>query len=392
VAQGAYGLVEEVYLLGCPVMASHAEWVQISTVVSGRVVNGYCSNDMILGVLYRASSALWSEVAGLGPVNNVEGVESYDLKDIVDGHLGYRSSLPKVLEFCGFKITRDYFEDEEDEEEQARIEEGEEQARINEQKLREKEGRLKTKQVEYEAKLKKQEELKKIKLEEARVYEQNRTQSTSTQGGGGGWSWWSSKNTSSPDLKKSQSTPAVDLINDITGDLWQPKELKTTLPPLVIDPKKLQRSPLVSRDPSESPSLLDFDTNLDEAGLNSLVSLENNTQDALAASTSSDRYMDQFITGTGPQLGPGDIADRRTDFEYQESEDESIKGSSPRLSRLKIDTGYSDPPRSPLSRSFSGLAPPSASHTRDRVRSASARTSGSITSPRAGYDQNPWAG
>jgi hypothetical protein len=49
--QGAYGLVEEVYLLGCPVMATHAEWVEISTVVSGRVVNGYCSNDMFLGVL-----------------------------------------------------------------------------------------------------------------------------------------------------------------------------------------------------------------------------------------------------------------------------------------------------------------------------------------------------
>ncbi len=76
-------------------MATHAEWVEISTVVSGRVVNGDCSNDMILGVLYRASSALWSEVAGLGPVNNVKGIESYDLNDVVDGHLGYRSSLPK---------------------------------------------------------------------------------------------------------------------------------------------------------------------------------------------------------------------------------------------------------------------------------------------------------
>lgn len=366
-------------------MATHTEWVGISTVVSGRVVNGYCSNDMILGVLYRASSALWSEVAGLGPVNNVEGIESYDLKDIVDGHLGYRSSLPKVLEFCGFKITRDYFEDEEDEEEQARIEADEEQARINERKLREKEARLKKKQAEYEAKLKKQQDqLNKKKLEEeGRDYEQKSKQSVTTTQGGGGWSWWSSKNTASPDLKKIQSTSAVDLINDITGDLWQPKELKTTLPPLVIDPKKLKQS--VSKPPSESPSLLDFDSNLDEPGLNSLVSLEKNSQGDLAASTSSDRYMDQFITGTGPQLGPGDIADRRTDFEYHESDEESIRGLSPRLSQLNIDTGYNEPPRSPLSRSFSGLAPPSASHTRDRVRSASARTSASIVSPRSGY-------
>ncbi|KAI9106309.1 hypothetical protein DFS34DRAFT_574321, partial [Phlyctochytrium arcticum] len=89
-SRGAYGIVEEVYLLGCPVMAEKKEWEQIVSVVSGRVVNGYSANDMVLGVLYRASVAVWNNVAGLRPVENVAGVENVNLDDVIEGHLDYR--------------------------------------------------------------------------------------------------------------------------------------------------------------------------------------------------------------------------------------------------------------------------------------------------------------
>lgn len=109
--RGAYGLVEEAYLFGCPVMASTKEWKSLSNVVSGRIINGYCENDMVLGILYRASTAVWSGVAGLRPIEGVPGVENINLSEIVKGHLDYRVLLPQVLKIAGFSTTSDYFSD-----------------------------------------------------------------------------------------------------------------------------------------------------------------------------------------------------------------------------------------------------------------------------------------
>lgn len=47
--KGALGLVQNVYLFGSPVVAKKEEYLRARTVVSGRFVNGYASNDWILG-------------------------------------------------------------------------------------------------------------------------------------------------------------------------------------------------------------------------------------------------------------------------------------------------------------------------------------------------------
>ena len=47
--KGAYGLVENVYLFGSPIVANKDDYLLARTVVSGRFVNGYASNDWILG-------------------------------------------------------------------------------------------------------------------------------------------------------------------------------------------------------------------------------------------------------------------------------------------------------------------------------------------------------
>ena len=49
--KGAFGLVQNVYLFGSPVVAKKEEYLRARTVVSGRFVNGYASNDWILGKL-----------------------------------------------------------------------------------------------------------------------------------------------------------------------------------------------------------------------------------------------------------------------------------------------------------------------------------------------------
>ena len=47
--KGAYGLIQNVYLFGSPIVNSKDEYLRVRTVVSGRFVNGYATNDWILG-------------------------------------------------------------------------------------------------------------------------------------------------------------------------------------------------------------------------------------------------------------------------------------------------------------------------------------------------------
>ena len=55
-SKGAYGLVQNVYLFGSPIIAKTEDYVWARTVVSGRFVNGYASNDWILG---KSALSIW---------------------------------------------------------------------------------------------------------------------------------------------------------------------------------------------------------------------------------------------------------------------------------------------------------------------------------------------
>ena len=102
----AYGIVENVYMVGCPVTASKAQWEAVSTVVSGRFVNGYARNDWILGYLFRATSGGVFTVAGLGGIS-LAGIENVDLSDIVDGHMMYRVNMPRIMKRIGLGVTNE---------------------------------------------------------------------------------------------------------------------------------------------------------------------------------------------------------------------------------------------------------------------------------------------
>ena len=47
--KGAYGLVQNVYLFGSPIVAKKEDYLRARAVISGRFVNGYATNDWILG-------------------------------------------------------------------------------------------------------------------------------------------------------------------------------------------------------------------------------------------------------------------------------------------------------------------------------------------------------
>jgi len=92
----AFGIVENVIVMGSPVPTTPASWAAIRTVVAGRVVNVYSTNDWILGFLYRTSSIQFG-VAGLQAIEKVEGVENVDVSDIIEGHTDYSKFVTEIL-------------------------------------------------------------------------------------------------------------------------------------------------------------------------------------------------------------------------------------------------------------------------------------------------------
>jgi hypothetical protein len=105
---GASGLVQNVYMFGCPIVVKRDEIVQAVSMVSGRFVNGYANNDWILGYLFRATSGGIGRIAGLAPVD-IAGVENVDVTEIVNGHMAYRAAMPKLLIKVGWEVTGDEF-------------------------------------------------------------------------------------------------------------------------------------------------------------------------------------------------------------------------------------------------------------------------------------------
>ncbi|XP_031724741.1 transmembrane and coiled-coil domain-containing protein 4 isoform X2 [Anarrhichthys ocellatus] len=99
--QGSEGVVEDVVLLGAPVDGSEKAWERMTRVVAGKIVNGYCRGDWLLGFLYRSSAAQLS-VAGLQPINIQDRrLINVDLSSVVKGHLDYMRQMDTILVAVG---------------------------------------------------------------------------------------------------------------------------------------------------------------------------------------------------------------------------------------------------------------------------------------------------
>ncbi|KAL6152973.1 hypothetical protein ACJQWK_11589 [Exserohilum turcicum] len=140
----AFGLIENVVLVGAPCPSDVADWRRARSVVSGRCVNVFSKNDYILGFLYRTSS-IQLGVAGLQPVVGVHGVQNVDVSELVDGHLQYRFITGSILRKIGFedvdiaeveRAEADMRKEDEKIEEERRKKEGEKGEGENEEELR----------------------------------------------------------------------------------------------------------------------------------------------------------------------------------------------------------------------------------------------------------------
>ncbi|KAK7063613.1 DUF726-domain-containing protein [Favolaschia claudopus] len=109
--QKAFGIVQDVFLLGTTVSVPTRMWCETRSVVSGRFVNAFARNDWVLNYLFRATSGGVGTVAGLRPVENVPGLENVDVTDKIAGHMSYRTFMPLILDQLGFPVFADFFDD-----------------------------------------------------------------------------------------------------------------------------------------------------------------------------------------------------------------------------------------------------------------------------------------
>ncbi|KAL2159170.1 hypothetical protein VTH06DRAFT_2602 [Thermothelomyces fergusii] len=112
--KGAFGLVQNVYLFGSPIVVKKDEYLRARSVVSGRFVNGYNRNDWILGYLFRLTSGGIRRVAGLAAIEDIPGIENMDVTEFVVGHMDYRVAMPRLMRECGWLVESDEFTEIED--------------------------------------------------------------------------------------------------------------------------------------------------------------------------------------------------------------------------------------------------------------------------------------
>lgn len=93
----AFGLVESVCLIGSAAPSDPIAWRKIRSVVAGRVINVYSTQDYLLAFLYRANSFQYG-IAGLQAIPEVQGIENVDVSDLVDGHTQYRFLIGSILQ------------------------------------------------------------------------------------------------------------------------------------------------------------------------------------------------------------------------------------------------------------------------------------------------------
>ncbi|KAK0119069.1 hypothetical protein ONS95_007932 [Cadophora gregata] len=229
--KGAYGLVQNVYLFGSPIVAKRDEYLKARSVVAGRFVNGYARNDWILGYLFRLTSGGISRVAGLAPVEEIPGLENVDVTDLVPGHMAYRTAMPKLLREVGWLVESDEFTEIEDPDPENHAQRQREL--INEIEEARKELEKKEKEKESKGKFGFFSRKKKnvVERKEWETYEESKGEpvSTRTEDGQG---------------NNHGVLFDVDAIRaELASEHMEVKELKSTLPPMKLDLSSPSLSP-----------------------------------------------------------------------------------------------------------------------------------------------------
>ncbi|PVU87689.1 hypothetical protein BB561_006221 [Smittium simulii] len=109
----AFGIIEDVILLGAPISVPAKEWRLASSVVGGRFINGYSSRDWMLKLMYRTSKIGFMDIAGLQPIPNIKHIQNVDFSAEITSHSSYNNKLPQLLSNLGYTCSSMEFLDSE---------------------------------------------------------------------------------------------------------------------------------------------------------------------------------------------------------------------------------------------------------------------------------------
>ncbi|KAI0484290.1 DUF726-domain-containing protein [Xylariaceae sp. FL0804] len=98
----AFGIIDNVVMMGAPCSAEVRNWAGMRSVVGGRLVNVYSTKDYLGGFLYREGAWLYG-VAGLQKIDYVPRVENYDVSDTVSNHTQWQYLSGSILKRLGWE-------------------------------------------------------------------------------------------------------------------------------------------------------------------------------------------------------------------------------------------------------------------------------------------------
>jgi len=85
-------LIDSAIFISLPASPTPKEWAKVRRVVGRRVVNAYCTSDLVLAGIGRLHEVIGggrtTSLAGLAAVNESQlGIEDIDVTEVVDGKL-----------------------------------------------------------------------------------------------------------------------------------------------------------------------------------------------------------------------------------------------------------------------------------------------------------------
>lgn len=99
-------VVEDVVLMGCPASIRSEEWIEIRSIVGGRLINCYSKTDLMISILFRVLkngvTKILNPPAGIREIVGVPGIENYDVSGIISSHEEYIVSVKEILDVVGY--------------------------------------------------------------------------------------------------------------------------------------------------------------------------------------------------------------------------------------------------------------------------------------------------
>lgn len=95
------GIIEDAILMGLPADISKRSWVKSRQICSGRLINCFCPNDLILSIMFRYERMSMLTNCGTSAVK-VDGVENYDVSHLISSHSDYCVMAKDILHLVKF--------------------------------------------------------------------------------------------------------------------------------------------------------------------------------------------------------------------------------------------------------------------------------------------------